>query len=96
MAPQNSNEFIYTFMQRKAPIPAGNYVRKKMVIREEDSMINYPKDIRGTILLCARRPRMPLRRPPRKLAVAMGLTRERMCCPPQEAHEHAHGGENGR
>ena len=53
------NAHIYAFMQRKAPIPCGHdaHLPKKMVIKEEDTMINYPKDPRGTILLCAPRSR---------------------------------------
>lgn len=45
------NKHIQTFMKRHEPIPAGSTLPPRVQIKEEDSMINYPKDIRGTILL---------------------------------------------
>ena len=45
------NTHIMTFMKRHEPVPAGTKLPPRVEIKEEDSMINYPKDIRGTILL---------------------------------------------
>ena len=47
------NPHITSFMKRHQPTPGGNAVNLPSKINEEDTLINYPKDVQGTILLCA-------------------------------------------
>jgi hypothetical protein len=78
-------------MQRKAPEPAGGKPRMAVKVPEDTSNIKYPKDITGTILLCADA-NIPAR-PPLKLLVSY------LCghCSlhTQEEHFDAHGGQDG-
>ena len=45
------NPALQKFMARKAPKQHDAVVKMKKVIPEEVSLINYPKDIPGTILM---------------------------------------------
>ena len=45
------NPALQKFMQRKAPQQHDAVVKMKKIIPEEESLINYPKDISGTILM---------------------------------------------
>ena len=45
------NPYILKFMNRKAPTLPAEVIRPRMIIREEDTHIKYPKDVPGTILL---------------------------------------------
>lgn len=46
------NPALQKFMERKAPRAHDAVVKMKVHIPEEQSLINYPKDISGTILMC--------------------------------------------
>ena len=46
------NPALQKFMERKAPRAHDAVVKMKVHIPEEQSLINYPKDIPGTILMC--------------------------------------------
>lgn len=48
-----SNPAITKFMQRKAPVAPGTTVKLPKPIAEEESLISYPKDVTGTVLMCA-------------------------------------------
>ena len=45
------NPALQKFMERKAPKAHDAVVKMKVQIPEEQSLINYPKDISGTILM---------------------------------------------
>ena len=49
------NPALQKFMERKAPRAHDAQVKMKVHIPEEQSLINYPKDISGTILMCESR-----------------------------------------
>ena len=51
MMGQGPNPALQKFMQRKAPQQHDAVVKMKKIIPEEESLINYPKDISGTILM---------------------------------------------
>ena len=50
------NPALQKFMERKAPRAHDAVVKMKVHIPEEQSLINYPKDISGTILMCGSLP----------------------------------------
>ena len=60
-----STAAIQKFCQRKAPIPPGSdvYIRRPNHVSEETTMINYPKDVRNTILLKNMPMRMAVKAP---------------------------------
>ena len=58
------NPALQKFMERKAPRAHDAQVKMKVHIPEEQSLINYPKDISGTILMCESRSLLPHHRSP--------------------------------
>ena len=93
--PTAENPAISKFMQRKAPPSVVDNVRPKPTNKEADTNINYPKDIQGTILLCAL-----ARAPPLLLPRALdckplcALTKRISLRPPQEKHADENGRED--
>ena len=85
------NPHIHAFMEKKKP-KTGNGIRTVVKRAEEDTTLNYPKDLQGTVLMCG--PTQLAPSDPARSHAASRRSNESARAPPQEKPQHANGMQN--